>query len=218
MIASLLWIAAAQAADWAALDTDSGWTLLSEASTADTGPIQIHTKTIGGVQCLRGVATVDVPGQKMYDAIVDIPSAKKWSSETLIEARVLGRSGKSIDYYEHLDVPGWTMASDRFWVLRGEDASSGSALTFRWDRFDWKAQYPDLAKELATNHPDSVEPSPNWGAWSFVPEGEKTKAKYYICSDAGGSLPTWLKESAATKTLPGTVADLVREGRRRAKG
>ena len=50
-----------------------------------------------------------------------------------------------------------------------------------------------------------------------TPKDAKTEARYYICSDAGGTLPEWLKKAAATKTLPGTISDAVREGRKRAR-
>lgn len=212
-----VWIllATAAAADWNALFAADGWSLVSETTHADTGPIRIDLKVIGGVQCLKGSAKVAVPADKLHQVVTDIPSAKKWSSETLLHSRVLAQNGKTTDYFQLLDVPGWTMASDRFWVLRGEDTSTATQKAFRWDRFEWQAKHPEIVAEAAAT--GAVEPIPNWGAWVFEPSGADTQVKYYICSDPGGSIPTWLKETAATKTLPNTVADVVREGRKRAK-
>ncbi len=212
----ILLVSVASAADWNALFASDGWQKVSDTSHADTGPITIDTKTIAGVQCLRGVATVGVPPSTLYGVVADIPAAKKWSSETLTHSRVLSQGGKTVEYYQHLDVPGWTMATDRFWVLRGEDASTANERTFRWDRFDWKTKYPELAAEIAPS--GAVEPDPNWGAWAFAASGEGSAIRYYVCSDPGGSLPTWLKETAATKTLPNTLGDVVREGKKRTKG
>lgn len=202
--------------DWSALLADSGWEAVAEPSTAETGTIDLRLKTIDGSPCLRGVATVDVGAATLYEVVTDVPAALKFSSETLYASKVLGTKGGEVHYYQHLDVPSWTMASDRFWVLKGSDASSGTTKAFRWEKFDWRPLYPDLVASLAADHPDAVEPEPNWGSWVFVPDGARTKATYYICTNPGGSLPSWLAEAAATKTLPSTMADVVREAQRRA--
>lgn len=211
------WIlmATAGAAPWADLLDESGWVKAGSPTTTETGAIDLRTKTIAGLPCVRGEATVQVAPEKLQAVVTDIPSAKKWSSETLIASRELGRSGGSVDYYQHLDVPGWTMASDRYWVLRGTPSVNGTTHEFRWDRFDWKAAYPALATEISTKHSGSVEPATNYGAWSFTGKEGGTQVRYTICSDPGGSIPDWLKETAATKTLPATMADVVREGKKR---
>ncbi len=115
-----------------------------------------------------------------------------------------------------LDVPGWTMASDRYWVLRGERFTAGAAVGYRWNRLDWQPVYPALVEELAQLAPKGVEPMTNWGRWSFVQGEAGTRATYELCSDAGGSLPAWLQRAAATRTLPDTMADVAREAARRA--
>ncbi len=208
----------ATAADWDALLADTGWEEVGQSSTKATGDIDIKLKEIGGHPCLRGHAVVDAKIDALYDVVTDVPAAKDFSSETLFDSRVLGRDADAIEYYQHLDVPNWTMASDRFWVLRGEPASSGDVRAFRWDRFDWRSKYPDLASDIDTNYSSSVEPDPNWGQWMFQPKGAQTEATYFICSNPGGSLPEWLQKAAATKTLPGTMADVVREAQKRGAG
>ncbi|TNE87128.1 MAG: hypothetical protein EP330_19360 [Deltaproteobacteria bacterium] len=216
-----MWLAllltAAQADDFSTLLADSGWEDIGKDNKKETGEMILSLKEISGVQCLRAVATVDVPADKIYEVVTDVPAAKDFSSETLIASRVLGKDGNKVHYYQHLDIPGWTMASDRYWVLAGEDFSSGDTRAFRWNRFDWRSAYPDLATDLDTNHEGAVEPVTNYGAWVMTPEGGSTKATYFICSDPGGSLPEWLKKTAATKTLPNTVADVMREARKRTK-
>ena len=211
-------VALAGPADWATLLSDSGWSELATPSTSATGTIDLRLKEIGGTPCLRGDATVDAPVDKLYDAITDIPAAKDFSSEKLLAARFLNDASNSKrHYYQHLDVPNWTMASDRFWVLEGFDASSGPKKIYRWDRFDWRTAYPDLATYIDSEHSSAIEPQTNWGAWEFWPgDGGRTKVRYYICSDAGGSLPDWVSRAAATKTLPNTMADVINEAKRRA--
>ena len=214
----LVWMSlAGWSADFDALLSDSGWESVGSKSTNETGPMSLHAKTIAGTVCVRAVAEVDVPADTVYEVITDVPAAQRFSSETLLESRVLGRDGANVHYYQHLDVPGWTMASDRYWVLSGHEVRTESSRAFRWQRFDWKTAYPDLAKAIASEHPAAVEPLTNYGSWVFeAADGGKTRATYLICSDPGGSLPEWLKRQAATKTLPNTVQDVMREARKRA--
>lgn len=209
-------LVAAHAANFDTLLATTGWSDIGKDNKPETGPMTLHLKEIDGVQCLRAVAHVDVPADTIYEVVTDVPAAREFSSETLLASRVLGSKGRAVHYYQHLDIPGWTMASDRYWVLEGRDASTEATRTFRWDRFDWRTQYPELARELDTEHPGAVEPVTNYGAWVLAAEGAGTRAEYYICSDPGGSLPEWLKKTAATKTLPNTVADVMREARKRA--
>ncbi len=216
MLIFALLSSAALAADFDTLLADSGWEVVAEPSTKETGPIDLRLKVIDGTQCLRGRAVVDVPIANLYDVITDVPSAKNFSSETLLESKVIGHSGASVDYYQHLDVPSWTMASDRFWVLRGAPADEGTTRAFRWQRFDWRAAYPDLAKSIDTDHSSAVEPTPNWGTWQFTPSDNGTVAVYYICTNPGGSLPEWLARRAAVQTFPDTMGDVVREAMKRA--
>jgi hypothetical protein len=216
-----MWLAlllTAQAADFDRLLSAEGWSDLGTDKKPETGPMTLHLKMLDGVQCLKAVAQVAVPADAIYEVVTDVPAAKTFSSETLLASRVLGTSDGKVHYYQHLDVPGWTMASDRFWVLQGQDVSTASQRVFRWDRFDWRAAYPDLASDLAAHHASAVEPIVNYGAWVLTPTPDGTRAEYYICSDPGGSLPEWLKKTAATKTLPNTVADVMREARRRSEG
>ncbi|MCB9674789.1 MAG: hypothetical protein H6737_06705 [Alphaproteobacteria bacterium] len=217
----MLWMSIALAADWSALADPSGWELVATGSHehaepgGGTSPIEIRLKTIDGTRCLQGTTVVGLDRDVLYDVVTDVPAAKDFSSETLLAAEVLGRDGKSVDYYQHLDVPGWTMANDRFWVLRGTDTSAGDVRSFRWERFDWRTAYPELAKRIEADHKGSVEPDPNYGSWRFEPADGKTRAVYTLCSNPGGSLPEWVQKAAATRTLPGTIGDVMREAGRR---
>ena len=213
----LLLMGAVEAAEpaWATLLSEDGWESLGTPSTKETGQIDLRIKNIGGDPCLRGEVTVEWKTDVLMAVVTDFAGAPKISSETLIASRLLGSKGGVLEYYQHLDVPNWTMASDRFWVLRGQPVTEGKTVSFRWNRFDWRSAYPDLATQLDTEHSDAVEPQVNWGQWQFTEASDGTLVRYYICSNPGGSLPDWLQKAAATKTLPNTMADIMREGKRR---
>ncbi len=207
--------AVASAGDFATLLSPTGWEEAATREHADIGTVAIHLKKIAGTYCLQGVVEADVSPAILVDVISDIPSTTRWSTAGLKESRVLGKTDAHIDYFQYLDVPNWTMASDRYWVLRGHRSDADGNLAFRWNRFDSRTTYPELYEELERDHKGAVEPGPNYGSWVFEPRPAGALARYYICSDPGGSLPEWLQRTAATRTLPDTVADVIREGRRR---
>lgn len=192
-----------------------GWQVAGDAEHDLLGKVVLSLKDVDGTQCLKGTATVQARGPTMLAVVQDIPSALSWSTAGLTDTRVLGQQGARVDYLQVLDVPDWTMAADRYWVLRGEQVGlGGGGVSFWWDRFDWRTTYPALATELDRDLPKAVEPDPNFGAWAFTPAGAGTLVDYYLCTESG-SLPYWLQKAAATKTLPAAMADVVREARRR---
>jgi len=221
----LLLPAALAAADFDALLTPDGWEVAGSAPHELLGEVTLALKQVSGVKCLRGTATVDASARGMLSVVEDIDGALSWSTAGLSDTRVLGRQGDRLDYLQVLDVPGWTMAADRYWVLRSRvTTEADGALAFRWDRFDWRSAYPDLAAELATSHPQAIEPDPNFGAWVFrdstspdstAPDtAAGTELRYYLCTESG-SLPYWLQKAAATRTVPAAMADVVRAARKR---
>jgi hypothetical protein len=215
--AALSGSASAASGNFGTLLAPGGWERVGDATSDATGAISIDLKVVDGNRCLRGVATVDAPAASIYDVVTDIESAPRWVTAKLIASEMLGNEGEELHYYQHLSVPAWTMASDRYWVLRGWPASSGDTLAFQWDRFDWRTRYPVMAERADRDFKKAVEPTPNFGSWVVRPTPEgKTLTHYYICSDPGGSIPEWLAKAAATKTLPETMADVVREAAARA--
>jgi|GEM_PF-1501525 len=215
LLSSLSSPARAEDARFASLLSDQGWEQAGKANNALLGEVLLALKDVEGTRCLLGSATVDAKAATMLAVVQDIPGATSWSTAGLTASRVLGKDGVKVDYLQVLDVPDWTMASDRYWVLRGAPATEADgSMAFRWDRFDWRAAYPLVATELDRDLPKAVEPAPNFGAWDFKEQAGGTLLRYYLCTESG-SLPTWLQKAAATKTLPSTMADVVREAHRR---
>lgn len=108
------------------------------------------------------------------------------------------------------------MVYDRFWILEGTVVSSGAERRFRWNRVpNAAATFPTVVQRAQAIESGAVEPPTNWGEWSFIPKGTATEVTYRACVDVGGKLPMSIQTWVAQRTLPDTVADLIREAKRR---
>jgi hypothetical protein len=130
---------------------------------------------------------------------------------------VLSSRGTSVEYSEYLDVPGWTMSSDRFWFLKGTVERTDPSIIFHWERLIDGGAHAARYAAVKAAHESAIEPPINVGAWTFTTTATGSEVKYYVCTDAGGSIPMAVQTAATRRTLPDTVGDLVREGRRRSQ-
>lgn len=199
-----------------ALLADAGWEVAGQGSHDLLGEVELSLKQVTGTQCLRGRAQAAAAPGMMFEVVQDIQGALTWSKAGIVDSRVLARTDSTLDYLQVLDVPDWTAAADRYWVLRGQSLSVGGSQVFFWDRFDWRAAFPALATELDSTRAKAVEPDPNFGAWAFGGGAGSSTIAYYLCTESG-SLPQWLQKAAATRTVPSAMADVVREAQRRAR-
>lgn len=211
-------VAYADGPTWPAIKATTSWEHLSDRSHDVAGTIAVHVAEIGGLKCLKGVSVTPGKADAYLTAAVDIPAAMNWSQAGLKYSEVLGTGASTVDYFQYLDVPGWTGASDRFWFLRGTTDTTSGVLTFWWDRMGERGG-PHNARfeEVVAQNPSAVEPPLNVGGWTFVQEGANVRSSYHVCSDTGGSLPRAIQYAAAKQTLPDTVGDLVGEAIRRSK-
>lgn len=207
--------ALAAAPTWAQINTDSGW-VHDSVMNGETAKIDVATRTISGTPCFRASTKVAAHPDKLLEAAADIDGSKRWSSAGLAEAKLLSKSSTNLDYYQVLDVPGWTMASDRFWFLHGTVERPAGSIVFRWERLDQGGAFRSQWQDVKARYSSAVEPPVNVGAWVFTGTGT-VDIKYYICTDSGGSIPQTLQTAATRRTLPATVDDLVKEARKRTK-
>lgn len=214
MIAWMMAAAMAGSPDWTSLTSTSGWKSITTKSS-EFGSIGVWHKEIDGIPCLLGTLQTDVPVAHLMEIVMDIPSSTRWSSADLGISETLKRSGNVLEFWQYINIPNWTMVADRFWVLRGERAVLGTAERFRWQRIDAASAYPSLITRARERDSGAVEPPTNWGEWDFVANSEGTQVQYRACADVGGSIPQSIQQWIATRTLPDTVGDVVREAKRR---
>jgi len=207
-------IALAGTPQWSQIQT-AGWTHLSTRKHDVVGTVEVYSKTIDGVDCFQGVTTTRYSPEQLLDVAADIEGAEQWSTAGVTDAATLKRTATQLDYFQYLDVPGWTMANDRFWFLRGEIERSGGAITFHWDRLVDGGPYADRFQQVLTDHPGAVEVPINVGGWVFTPVDGSTRLQYFICTHTGGSIPSAVQGIATTRTLPDNLGDVVREAAKR---
>ncbi len=207
--------AAALAAPTHAQMDAATWTEVTTAKHADAGTVTISKTVLQDIECFRGAAVTDVAPSKLLAVVADVESATRWSTAGVTEAKLLAKNGSTIEYYQYLDVPGWTFAADRFWFLTSTLEDTGTKAALRWSPLVAGGAHAEKYQQVKTEHPDAVEPTANVGAWLFEQKEDGTHITYQVCTLPGGSIPTSIQNAATRKTLPDTVGDAVREARRR---
>lgn len=195
-----------------------GWTHHTTREHDDAGKVEVYAKTVQDIPCFMGVTTTDLEPEGLYQVAADIEGTTRWSTAGVKEAEVLGQSGDTVDYYQYLDVPGWTLSNDRFWFLHGTTERNDGTIIFRWERLVEGGPYAERHQQVRSAHESAIEPPVNVGGWVFEPLENQTRIRYYICTDTGGAIPTSVQNMATTRTLPDTLGDCVREARKRAGG
>jgi len=213
VIAVLLAMGAVAQPTHAAAET-AAWRVTGTVDHDALPGIRLSRATVGGIECFRGEATTDVDADALLDVVIDIPAHARWSSVRLLDGRLLASGPTAISYVQVVDVPGWTMASDRYWFLQGAIERTAGRRALRWTPLPADA-YAEVRAEIDAAHPGAIEPPVNLGAWIFELGPAGTAITYYVCSDAGGSMPVALQHSATARSLPDTIGALVAEARRR---
>lgn len=192
------------------------WAHIADRSHGDAGEVKVFNATIGGIQCFKASAsTSEADGSTMLGVVTDVVGAKRWSSAGITQAEMLGKNGNRITYFQYLDVPGWTMSSDRYWFLTASVNDNPGRRSLEWDRIASDSQFAERYTTFKNENPKAVEPPVNIGLWEFIDEDFGVQVAYSICTDAGGAIPYAIQSAATRKTLPDTVGDVVREAKKR---
>lgn len=207
----------AWAADWAALRSDDGWEPVA-TRTIDIGTVEVHRRDVGGMWCLRAVAYTRAAPDRLMAVLWDVAAAPRWSSNPLLASEVLVPGADRMVFWQHLDVPGWTMIHDRFWILGVDAVADGDGTRgFRWT-LEEVAAWPAVVARATGFDAGAMPPEVMWGEWLFAPAAAgapgPTRVVWRGCQDIGGNVPLWLQTWAGGRSLPAAVADLVHEAER----
>lgn len=213
MLLALSALAATPAAYRAGLADPEGWAEISKKAIADVGEIRIRHKKILDQECLEGTAYAPLPADVLLAAATDIPNQPSWSSWRVPASVKLTTGSSEFEYYQVLDNP--QPVADRYWFVKATSGRVGEDRVFTWELVEPASQWPAALADIQSKWPSAVMTTVNVGDWTFTPQTDTTRIRYRICTDAGGHIPRWVGEIAATTTLPTNIADLVKEVRRR---
>ena len=184
---------------WSQIRAQSSWTEHTRKQHDDAGEVTVLKATVDGVECWRADAKVDVDSKYMMDVAMDIEGTVDWASTAHVsEAKILSRSGSTLEYYQLLDVPGWTLAKDRFWFVRGRVVNESGSTSFTWQKLDEGGAHDTVYAEFLADHEGAIEPPINSGGWHFTPVADGTEIRYHICTDSGGQIPQKIQSMATT--------------------
>ncbi|MEE2829426.1 MAG: hypothetical protein VX498_09570 [Myxococcota bacterium] len=202
------------------LDSSSDWSVVKLDAK---GGVDVYKKTIGDFDMpgFKGIKIVDVPADPLFEAINDFDRHAGLSEDIpLVESRVLKQEGNTRHVFAYLDVPGWTMANDRYWLVEAVakfniDGEPGHHKQ-TWRQLD-PALYPEAVGLALKRSEKAVMVDLNHGSWEVIPRSDgKTELVYRVLSTPGGKIPSGAQALATSKTLPDNLLQFEAEGKRRA--
>ncbi len=165
--------------------TQEGFDLVAE----ERG-VFVHARKNSHAVELGAEGVIDASPDVVRAVLLDYESHPRWLAH-LAESRVLRRDGDSLDVYQCLRLP---IVHDRDFTIH---VSWGDEADHKWLRFR-------TANDLGPPPSKGVVRVPlNEGSWRLygVGGGRATWAVYRFSMDLGGSVPSWMGRSRATKDI-----------------
>ncbi len=184
LIAVMLWTAGtAQAGEWKKVSSDDGITIYNREQAGS------------GVKEVKAVGTINAPHWVCKNVIDDEAHYKDFMPYT--EASDVLKQAQDVKYvYQRISAP---LVSERDYTLAIRNKSfrkpDGSIVYKKvWSLANAHGPKPkDGVVRLSTNE----------GYWVFEDAGNnKTHATYYVNTNPGGSLPSWVANAANTRAIP----------------
>jgi hypothetical protein len=203
------------------LDDGTNWDVVKLDAR---GGVDIYKKEVAGSDMpgFKGVKVVDVSSGYLFDAINDFDAHSGLSSDIpLVKSRVLKRSGDTLHVFAYLDVPGWTLANDRYWFVEAKMVHNIGGVAGHhkqtWKKLD-ASLYPEVHEEAKAMSSKAVLVETNYGSWEVIPQdGGRTKLIYRVLSAPGGRIPNGAQAIVTSQTLPENLLQFEAEAKRRAR-
>ena len=157
------------------------------------------------VREVKAVGEIDAPPAKVFDIVTDYEH-QKGNLPYVEDQKVFARTESEVVFWTVADFP---MVSRRDWVLKSklEKNFEGGKYRASWEPFE--------VKEAPPPSEGVIRLKVNTGSWTLEPldGGARTRGTYYLFTDPGGSIPSFIANKANTKALP----DLFEAVRKRAE-
>ncbi len=145
---------------------------------------------------IQASAEVDAPARAVFRLLQDFARYKEIMPYTE-ESRVVSveEDGKVVHFYSRINAP---VVSKRDYTMRivntSDPADPKGRLSTRWTPSDRGPAPMDGVVRVSVNE----------GTWIVEPigDGTRSRATYTLFTDPGGSIPTWIKNSANSSAIP----------------
>lgn len=183
------------------------WELAAEPSGVK---VYRRNKEGSDVKEMKAVGLIDGTPKEVWDVVRDLENYPKQMPYTA-EVKVLSRTegDKEIWFYSRLNTP---LVSERDYVIILKDESEQKEDGSGFFKVSWTAAPKEKSDVLIAEKKDVVRVRVNDGYWLLEPreEGKKTFATYYVYTAPGGSIPTFIINSANGIAVP-AVFDAIKK-------
>ncbi len=151
--------------------------------------VWVRNKPGSDVREVRAIGEIDAPPEKVYEVITDFEHYAEFMPY-LEDAKVIRRTDDEVITWAIMNAP---MVSRRDWVVAVKLDPKGMAGT-TWTLSNEGPPPSDRAVRLKVNE----------GSWKLevLDGGRRTRATYYLYTDPGGSIPTFIANKANSMALP----------------
>ena len=167
---------------------------------AESKGVVVHARAKAGsdIKELKTVGEIDSPPAAVFRVLTDFEAYKEAmpyteESQVLDTEEVGGK--KAWYFYSLINAP---LASRRDYTIRVADQSD-------WrDGKGFMKTYWEVSAKGPEPKEGVVRVKVNTGSWLLEPikNGTQTRATYYLFTDPGGSLPTWIANKANSSAIP----------------
>lgn len=187
---------------WSVLSAEPPEAAWKQAAQEDGVTVYTREKAGSGVAEIKAVGLIDGTPEVAWKVLRDYENYKTTMPYTEVSQVVATEGGgKVIHFYSVINAP---FVSRRDYVLRMVDES------------DWKDGKGYLKVSWTPSdkgpapRPEFVRTPINEGHWKLEPRegGARTFATYYLFTDPGGSIPTWIVNRANSTAVPNIFVKL----------
>jgi hypothetical protein len=171
-----------------------------ESATADIDGqrlvISSRSKPGSEVKEVRGIGVFDAPAWVVKNVIDDVGRYKEFMPYT-VESVIISTNPGSVVSYQRLDTP---VVDDRDYTIKIFDESREDVD----GRVIWKVRWTEANALGPPVKAGVARVGVNEGYWILEEKdgGARTKATYYVYTNPGGSIPTFLVNMANSQAVP----------------
>ncbi|MBN2359389.1 MAG: hypothetical protein JXR83_08035 [Deltaproteobacteria bacterium] len=168
---------------------------------AEEGGVTIYTRDKPGtpIKEVKAIGMIEAPPYACMNVVCDLGHFSEFMPYTN-ESTIVGREGDQVVFsYQHLKLP---LVDNRDYTLRVVDETPPPGPS--GEPAYYKSSWTPANERGPKPRSDTVRVVVNTGHWLFEPvdDGKRTRATYYLFTDPGGMIPSFVANRANTQAIP----------------